>query len=662
MTTAEEIGLLEAQLKDVYQDLWKAPGNDFYEERKKLQRIIDRKEPIVLGGRFAEYAKGVDIQSPMLESDVATHVDILSLDTFRLDLVARETSTDAKKDIEDLRIWLAQSLDRQNPGNRIGKAINRAQIVRGVAVVEKRWAMPEEPGEQYYKDRDVPDGDEKAREKFFQEQRDHCFQSYYVDPLEMCWAPLDEPTLFFRQMEISYTEAKKLHRHKDLGGGRLHFTARNMQVHFLDTKPVDEDAIYEASPTQKFDVVERQERNEDGEWWCTKWVKATGAGWDKGEIFEKYLIPFGRSSFFIIPGGNEDPTSQIPHLRYRPKIYAEAVLVYERNYISTLVVSLARMQLEDRFLSDEGIMEGAGAAKPLLLRTTPTDNPDELAALPGKVEAFPFPVSEHLSLRLQQIEVELERERPNRLMIGQATGKSDEPTATGLLDQRQAASLPYESDLKLEDNGWEEMARAELAALECWEKDEEAPVDGKKKLKKSYYYTATGNEPVMGKSANPGSEVKIDIDKIHRNYEVICRTRNKTMAEKLQSDLAAYQDRAQGTLTEEQLLKRLDYDDPQLQLEELQREKYRRMAEEELAPVERSMVKMIASAEWGLPLADIPLPQSELTNGSNVRQGPNPNQPAGNQLPLAGQVGPAVTPAPVAGPGDLRGPVGPGGI
>ncbi len=671
----QRLAALSRQIADT-RALWAEGDYDFYEERNFYQRVIDHEEKIQLDDNFKEYGQGIQSLAGMASDDLTIHVQILNLDEPRLDCVPQELTIEGKKDVEEVRSWLARSMAIQNPSMTIGRGINFSQMVRGVACVEKRWHDPDEPDEDHYRSEmgedysddttvpDVADKRLKVRDKYFESYRSHCFSLNVVHMNEMSWWPLKKPRLFIREFQISYTEAMNIARDKKLGGGTfgLQNAEGKLKIVFGESGSEENDDSAEL-PGSKFDVVIRNELVDD-EWICTEWIKAADADWDDGEQYDEYPIPFGRAMYFIVPSGDMDPNATTPHRMYKSPMATECRLVYERNFINTLKLVLARMQVTDNFFYADGstikpellqameasgfVFEGTGQNKRMMFQRE-FANSDQIQVMPSKILAWPFPETPNLDTRLAQIEYELERVRPNRLQIGQAmtANQAAEAPATSLLDQKQASALPYESHIKFEQDFWVENAMAECAAILHFQKGKE--------VGHGYSMKMTGEEPVMRGNKPAGTLVKIDADMLKRDFTVKVKKSNETQAELMQKKLDAYQDYAQGTITKDQLLERVGFEDPVRQGEELLTAKYDAMIEAELAAAEAMMIKVYASALTGTNLAELPLPANATPAGGNAPVGPQANEPAGNALPLAGSVGPAVTPAPVNSPGTMGG-------
>lgn len=655
--------LLRTQIEDA-DNLWKQKDEDFYEHRQFYERVINRRELIELDDTLREYSRGIQDLDETLERDVTTNVLLLNLSEPLLDTLSRETSLQAKEEIEECRLVLADSMEAQNPENSLGNAISHSQWVRGVACVEKRWKYPSEPDEDWYKESMAEDyydpaedtnpneesvkARENARTSYFQDRDCHLFTSEHVNMYEMSWWPLKNPTVYLRQFQISYTEARELvDRRKDSPTkGKSLRLADLGKVVFLgeSNSPINGDEREVLSKT--FDVVIRNHKEGD-DWICTEWIKCSDSEWVDGEMYDEYVIPFRRPMYFIIPSGSYDPTATNPHLMYRAPVYPEVSIVYKLNFYQTLLAAMGRMQLSQDFmyipankLSTEFLqaaealgmsIEGAGQNQQLVFkRATPGQN--ELQVLPGEVLPVPFPEIKTFTDRIQSLRYQREQLRPSRIQTGQAVSAAKEGSATGMLGQKQASDIPYQASIRYQEGFWSESAEAERQAYIFWSEDNE--------VSKPVYYTASGKEPVMGEAAKPGKKVMVNADKMKRDFRLKAFKSTKTDIEKHQDYLIAYEKKGQGVITEEQMLGELGFPDPQHQLIELQREEFRNMVKAEMAPVYAMGVKVLASYEGGWNIAELPLPTGATPPGGNPAQGPRPNQPVDNQLPGAGQAPP----------------------
>lgn len=662
MANDDEKALLEQNISDL-EALWMHSDGDFFESRSELQKTIDRRNPIEWTGVLDKYGQGIDIQSQILRTDVGVHVGYLNLDGPRLSLVKQETGRNAKDDIEEVSIYLAQSMSRQNQKKRLSRAISYDQVQAGISYVEKTAKEPDEPEDDYYEEQgvDVKDSESmlKSRREFYQSQEQHCFQMFHIPYQQMMFMPLEDPNIIVRQYQVSYTEARKLKSSDEFGSKPFNLD-RNGDVIFGETGAPDGEDTYNLNTNgKKFDVIVCEKRKEDGDWERAEWIKASGSPFSKAEMFTKTDVPFkDHSSFFIIPSGLEDPTQNIPHLRFVPMIADEADIVAELNYINTLLVRMARARLTDKLFyvpasslkadqiaALEGanlIGEGVGSSRGAFFEVIETNDSNKIPVTLGKIEAWPFPTQEELAARLTRLYQDLERARPNRIIIGQQLSQSEQPTATGIIDQHQAAELPYRPHLDMQEAFWEEQANCELATMLDWE------VEGRPGY--GYAHVATGEEPTADVTPIAGKSIYIDGTKIGRKFTVKVRISNETRADQMQKKLDAYQDRGQGMLTEEQTLERIGFENPSQQIEELERDRQRKIAQEVYAPLERHNMKLLASAELGQDVLGIEQMAMQQQDMSNQPRGPLPNQPAGNQIPLAGQVpGVPVNPAPVNG-------------
>ena len=657
-----------ADLKRLYEEIH-TPWQDFYDYRREWTHLIDRRAPVEMDDAWKKEAAGIDIESPMLEDSRSQWIQILTLAYPKLDTVALDSSKDAKEDVEDVRIYLASLMQSFNEGGWLSASIAQGQVQYGVAVARLDWHMPEEPDEDYYGKKELKSDDAegrlKARGDYFKEKTDHCFRVTDVSPMEMCWAPLGEPTVVFQRSQIPYSEAKNLERSKKLGGGKVRL-ADLERIYFLgDSEPDPEDAIYTEQSEQKTIslIIKDCKDPETGEWYTCEYVCLDGQE-DKAELLDEYVNPLGQSRYIIIPSGREVPLATDPHLRYRPEMYPELVLTGEQNYLKQILTALARRQLNDgmffvdaskltpegqHYFEDATITEGDGATRQLVMKR-PEPGSNELVIMPGEVKPWPFPPQDMLLTRIEQIDRELLMVRPNRFLTGQAYANAKDPapdTATQHLDQRQAAALPADAHLKKSDAGWADMLRACVHAMRYWDKDSEG------QTQKQYHIVTLGDEPLLKKPREGGEEVVVTADKLKRRFHVIVKTTNETQAERIQKNLAADDALAKKAITISQWLELRGHDDPERQLEELEKQRLEEMTQKEFEPVEIMMIKVYASALTNLNLG-APLPPP-LATQQQMGQ-PGMGQPGmGNNMI---QAGPVMTPSPVEQPSGGSAPMG----
>ena len=286
-----------------------------------------------------------------------------------------------------------------------------------------------------------------------------------------------------------------------------------------------------------------------------------------------------------------------------------------------------------------GWIEGAGAQRRLVFRRSAPGSNEWMIA--PELAKIPLEVPDAEIIRLQMLKEEIQKHMPNPLMLGMAD--INEPPATSILDQRQAAEITFGADLKSRDNTIRDMGYAEFACLRTWDKD--VP----EKSLKPYRVVTTGEEPDARGDPDPGKEVVITAQTARRRFVLSAFTKRTTAQERYQEQAAAYADYQRGTISFEQLLKRLDHPDPKKQMKELDKEKLRTTMEPMYQQIDKQSLLTAFTALAGIALSIIapellgagaapPAPPAQRNGGSN------------GAAPNSGPVQrPAITPAPIEG-------------
>ena len=660
MADNDKLGLLKRQIDQV-----EGAFKDFRTYRQSWDQLIVRRATIKLEDAISKYSDGIDIQSPILEEDRGAHIKVLALDGPKIDCTSLEKGQDAEGDVEDIRLWTAASLHKQNLGQWVSNVVSQGQVQYGVAIIRKTWHMPTEPadeelpgyegGEDYWESR-LPEKT-KARMAYFKGMKQEHFLLQQVSPYEMSWFPLDKPEVIIQSSDIPYVEALNLQNDKgeyvDIDAlGKVNFVGKS--------QPEPEwgnDTLYDKKVSF---IVRDMKDKQTGKWRVTEYLCPSGGSMDDATVLKEYDNPLGRSMYFIVPSGDEVLTESDPHLRYRPLLYSEYVLVQEYNYLKTLIASLARKKISDEdvyvdaskltpealaAMEESGIIEGVGAQRRLVFKRPAPGSGDIMVA--PTLQRWPNDVEEHLMLVFEDTKQNLAMVRPNRFLMGQAYQETKEGTGAAVLDQHQAAALPYGPYLIKQEQFWKEQAEAEHAAIMYW--DSASPTG----TMKPYYATATPDLPLLRGSPDAGHNTFINAEKLQRNFVITVSIKNETQQEKLLNDQMAYGDFAQGTITEEQRLRRLGHDDPQGQLERLQEERWEKQYQPRFDQIAMQGIETLFSALTYLNLTQMAGGPPMMPTG----------QPGGEQMG-GGQVGPtarpSITPSPIERPGGNG--VGPTGV
>lgn len=665
MTETPQIGEFKRQYEEVH-SMWK----DFYRYRNLWDKLIDRRLPTELDPTLKRYSQGIDIESPFLAKDRGVNIMTLTLDKPKFDAIPLRDIEKAKEAVEKNRIWHAASFMKQNPGNKIMKGISQGVVQYGLAWVRKDWDMPKEPGEDYYSGKGLDIDDEmeeeprkqrmsdrdKARSEYY-EDKDHCFSMQVISPLEMCCSDLEDPDIIFQRSTIPYSVARN--KVRSLDGKKLRLDQLGKLFLLGPSEADSEDATYTTQSEQKkISLIIRDMRDpEKGKWTTTELVCIDGEDISEGQILNEYENPLGRSRYFLIPSGDEVPLQSDPHLRFLPMLYSELVLVADKNYYSNLLAGLSRMQITDGFFYVDGStltaesasalehigfsLEGAGATKAWRM-PRPQPGSEELAILPGNVQAWPFPDLEHLKFLIEQNERELAFERPSRW--GNRYGQAQEPsapTATQELAHMQADAMPYSSYLGPMTQFCEDQAVAEAHAILEWEHD--VPDD---MPHKPYSVVTTGDEPLLKEPVDAAKEVTVSAETFKHKYHVVVDISNETMAEHQQKELAADDRYMKGKTDEEQWLKESGFQDAQKQIKILRKDKARKETEAEFAPVRMQMRKSYFSNITGINLMAPMEPMRQ-----EMQQQSGGGKPQGNLV----EAKPQMTAAPIERPNATSG-------
>lgn len=645
---------------DEVHEVWTESG--FYERRGYWSDLINRRAKVVLDSFLETHADGIDPQSHVLEKDRGTHIMTLTLDAPRFDTVSLDQTEKGKEDVEKNRIWHAASFMKQNKGGWQMRSIAQGVVQYGVWFGRKDWKMPLEPKEEELKRRiDAMRGEDedddtyeakrldrttKARTDYFHEQKEHCFTTVDVSPLEMCCSPVDDPKVYYQRSIIPYSVVKK--SLKSLDGKRVRLDELGKILLLGDSEPDPEDSHYTTTTGRKNIelIIRDQEDPETGEWECTEYICAEGEDWSThGAQLTKYKNPLGRSRYFKVESGESPPLETDPHLRFRPMLYSEYVIVGEMNYNKKLLAVLARMQLDGKLIYLDASKITPEAARAAGLDGFSPEGPGaqtvvgqarrigdhEVAVMATELKAWPFPTIEALNTLIQMNQRDLEAERPSR--FGNRYGDAKEPdTATQQLDNRQADALPYSSYLEKFAECFEAMAQAEANAIIYW--DRGAPQGALK----SYSVAAIDAKPaLMVAPDDVAASITVSAETFKRDYHIVVKITNVTQAEKMQSDLAADDAyHVKRILTEEQYYEKRGFENPLQQIKDVERDRTRKENIEELRPYRALKRKQYISAVMGTDVvAPAPPTRQEMmgqkqgtqATGSLVRAEPQMTPP-----------------------------------
>src|SRR3990167_3435837 len=178
--------------------------------------LLHRSGSIELPPELRPYVTKLGVQSPDLEWALGEFVKIDTLNPTKFDAFSLEEGPEAEKDVEKLRIWRAASWMRQNKDGQLDAAAYEAMNSLGVAVERTIWEMPKEPKPS---ERNEGEDDDAYNERSTKERGDyfkeiegegHPFRTISVNPINVRWDPLDDPTRVLQQSRVRVTDAYDL--------------------------------------------------------------------------------------------------------------------------------------------------------------------------------------------------------------------------------------------------------------------------------------------------------------------------------------------------------------------------------------------------------------------------------------------------------------------
>ena len=635
----------KSQLEGFWQDYQKFRG-----ETGIWTQLIRRKLPVPLEPELAEYSGGIDIQSSDLETEAILRKQILGLNPAKVDVIALEEGVHAKKDAEDVRIWLASWMMELDAGLRVSDINSIGQITKGKVSWRIHWKEPPEPDGSAKQDGEDDDGYNsrslKERDKYFQELPKDTFSLKHVPEGSIMHFPLDDPTVVIEETDVPYLEWREyqkngsyLKQFKEGEREKVAFIGNAMESVGSGQTPVMHvlTHAYQVPGTH--------------DWKLCEYIYPASSSVDDGEILNEVDSPLG-CPYEFVPSGEEWPTETDPHFRYRPAIYGNIVTTQEQNYWHTILAAHARRAINDERLyiplrgTDPDVLklfqasgftiEGAGA-EPRLVFRRPSPGSGELMMAP-ELAQVPATIPDSILLRVEQLERKQQEQRTNRFLAGQATSQEiSQGTGSAITLQTQQATLPFDASLTKQKLFWESLFEKMRAAILYWDKD--TPEGSSKK----YYVIGTGDEPIAKGKVEPGSRIYVDYAKLSRKIKIIVSVKNVTSQEQTMLNAAAYADFDRGTITEEQLLDRLGFDDPGKQNDELNRERHLVEARAQFKQAEDDERRVLWSAMTGLNLAGL---------GQSMAQ---PQQPMPQQAPQTLPMPrPGMAPPTVSSPGSVN--------
>lgn len=642
-----------SELKRQLEQLKSLGWEEFRARRREQDDVLRRRQQIQLRPELYEFGKDISIQSPDLEAALQEYVATRRLNPTKIDAICLEEGVQAQADVEDCRIWLAASYNRQNEGRKLDSARFEAMCRYGLAVERKLWRMPEEG--EYSED---PEEALREREEWFKGRNEHAFKTIPVNPLEVSFMPLSvEPEVVIQESEIPFLEAYE--KIRDAQGRRPTLDAYGKLGWMAESEPVAGEGS--GWDRVKLRWIRREARDpKTGQWYGCEYVYRADGSIDDAELIREDVIPGGRSSYFITPAGTELASERSAHLRYRSRLYPLATLVAELNQCMTEMMAFSRMSTSLGFmymelppnlnpaivqvLEEMGMLEGEGSKRRMVFRL-PDPASGEIMFLP-RLEVMPLRLDQAFLRRLEYLQEAIPQYKENRFLTGKAFEETREGAATSLLDQHQAAGLPVGDDLANSDATIRRMLEFERQCILYWDEGVEP------KALKPYPLVTTGEEPLLTGGPEAGQTVTVTAQKLRRKMQLRVVTKGVTQGEQFAQEQRAFNLHMRGVMTDAQLIREIGYDDTDKQMRELNRDRLRRQYLPRYQELEKIGIDTLFLAITGMRPPAGPAGQGQPVQG----QPSSPGIPGPGGL---GQVGNALAQrgVPQGGDSGLAGPV-----
>lgn len=613
----------------------KAPTEEMFREfRSKRLEVM---APLVRGqyepevdDTLSQFAHRYAVLSQELRYENSARVRALMINSPKVDVVSLDKRERSKKLCEDVRVFLASWLSRFDHGRRLHQTWANSINIYGVSIHRLLWKEPAEP--------ELADGEgdaEQRRIDAYLEQADECFKLIWVNPTQCAWGPnLSDPKHFLQDAVMTYWGASRL---TNKAGKRVGLNeAGDTLAFYSEGEHPDFEQKHSASGKQVHFVIWEHEDEKTGKWMHCEYVYPEGSDLQtSGEQLTEFEIPHGQSSYFICSSGDENTTEIDPHLRYVAPLMPFASVIHRENFWMSIHGALSLQQASGRNVfhrippnvNDNGVraLEEMGLVKTLnnerwLSLKYPEPDSNEIASVQGEILPWPSLTPESINDEIQMCEMEKQRYRLNRYVAGEAgAGEVAQAPATSLLAQMEAAQAPMGADLAPFDRLQENILRAICNTILFFGKD--IPPDAQP----LYPVVASGDLPLMQGSIDPGEQVVITAEKLKGlRFDINVFTDKRTQAEKAVDDQRAYFDYAQKTLTTKQLFKELGHEDPEQQIEEVDKEGFLVEAQRLFAPQTEAEMQEVYTLMTGVPVLGVggmgQAPEVSAQPTDNVRQ------------------------------------------
>lgn len=661
----EALAVLTEQLEQM-RDQFEGGSAAFKENRDDYLAAIHRELPPRVPSTLLEYGNHFQVQSSILAWDMDEFISARMLGAPKSDATSYENNDDAKRDVEEINIWNASWMLRDDEGGKSRSAVFANMYSMGVAVTRDLQRPPAKT-------------EAEGRDKREEEIRKHesTFKETHIDPRTMRWGPdLDDPDLIFEEAVVTVYQARSL---RDSTGrfpsidsaGKVLFIGPGENVHTADERGTTPRHRQLKFVRRNMRVPESGYREwEAGTWVATEFVCGMEGKTTDYEELTEYAIDSKRPEYYIIPAGSVKHNEVNPHYHYPPRGKPLITAVSEANFLWTILVlaGLGTLTMESvyatlagvdkdvannyigqlRQLSVPQVLEGQPAQRDGVIPTPTKEGIGEVPLLPP-LQQWPQPILDQFFQRLASLDLEIQTYRTNRFLTGSAQQEAAQGSATGLLAQMQAAGIGPSLDTTKYDSYREALFWGRREAILTWSDGDEGSQE--------YPLVTSSQEPVRRGKVDPGKEIVIDAEKMRRHFTLNVTTDSHTQQEQVIENEQAYNDFDRGIDPLPVLLERLGIDDPQARMDEIDAENERIAAEQQFASVREAERAVLWGSLTELNIGALaesaqPTPGEEQM-AQGAPQGNGVGNVPGNGLPGGGA--PFMSPPAIDFGGDVRG-------
>mgnify|MGYP001611198706 FL=1 len=576
-------------------------------------------QPSLLAEELKKYGVGIDIETPEVRHAAQEHAAILDIGSVEINLHAIDQNEDDRKDIEDvaryLRAWYYKLFEEEG-GNLI---MNTGQVgPRGLAILRFLWQMPNEPEwAEQERDENLADYTSrsvKAREAHFSTNKHDEFRLQPVSWKNIAFGPNPaDPKVFIEDVEIPLWEYREL---KNAKGDYLALVDDKIAWLGVPEPIVGEQGL---APLHEKRVrcayIAYQIPGSKDDWKLSTLVYPGGGNiLADGELLEEVDVPSRMCPYIIVPSGDEEMDATDPHVRYQPglmmRLYVWAI---EFNQVMTTLLALAIKEAADKniyidtfdltadkraLLQEIGLLDGISQQRRLTMEA-PDPGLNEIIISP-RLRRKPESIKEAFYYVVDYYRERMREAAPSRFLSGRAEAEVREGTGMAVLNQTEAAQLPYKRYKDKQKNAIRKVLQSIINTLLTWE--EEAGANAK-----PYYLpitqTYTDKEP-------DAKIVNVTPEKLRRHYQTTIEMRTETEQEALTRYQMADHDLEMGLLKVEEWAQRRGIQDVERWKRGMNVQRLRVKAAMALQGVEEQTILTLQSALTGINAMQLAQPQA----------------------------------------------------